>query len=100
MQNLKVNNDNLANALYEYIIQRVSCNESKRKMLDKISAAIGYAWEQWDEELLVSYFDPHGDGIAKPELPTNEFILNWLENEDFAADGYNMDYLKELFCKS
>lgn len=97
MQNLTFAPTRLSTALYEHITLRLTCNEKQRKMLDTISAAISYAWENWDEEIIRSYYNTQADEIPKPELPNNEFLLNWLENEDFAADGYDTDYLNELF---
>lgn len=58
----------------------------------KIDDAIQWSWNHWDENIISTYYT--GD---KPELPTADFIENWVENEDFEADGYDVEYLKYLF---
>lgn len=61
-------------------------------VLEKVRAAIDFAWGDWEPELLSSYYQ--GD---KPEKATSNFISTWVELEDFAASGYNENYLQELF---
>lgn len=63
------------------------------KTLLKIDDAIQWAWNHWNKELIDTYYS----GDKKPELPTTEFIEEWVENADFEADGYDVEYLKELF---
>lgn len=64
------------------------------KTLLKIDDAIQWAWNHWNKELIDTYYS----GDKKPELPTTEFIEEWVENEDFEADDYDVEYLKELFA--
>lgn len=66
---------------------------SEHAQMSKISEAVDYAWKNWDEEVLQTYYE--GD---KPEQPTEEFINQWVENEDFEADGYDVEHLKEIFA--
>ncbi|MDO9554546.1 hypothetical protein [Rhodonellum sp.] len=61
--------------------------------ISKISEAVDYAWNNWDEAVLKTYYEGE-----KPEQPTEEFINHWIENEDFEADGYDVDALKEIFA--
>lgn len=65
---------------------------SQNIQMSKISEAVNYAWNNWDQEILRTYYEGE-----KPEQPTEEFINNWVDNEDFEADGYDVDRLKELF---
>lgn len=58
----------------------------------KISNAVDYAWNNWDEKILAKYYKGE-----KPEYPTAEFIYDWVEDEDFEADGFNVSYLKFTF---
>jgi hypothetical protein len=48
-------------------------NESEYQ---KISDAIYWAWENWDASILATYFEGE-----KPEEPTFEFRIQWVENE-------------------
>lgn len=64
------------------------------KTLLKIDDAIQWAWNHWNKELIDTYYS----GDKKPELPTTEFIEEWVENEDFEAEDYDVEYLKELFA--
>lgn len=57
----------------------------------KVDIAIQWAWDNWEEKIISTYYE--GD---KPKFPPLNFIENWVENEDFEADGFNMDVLKEL----
>ena len=63
------------------------------KTVDKINEAIQYAWNNWDADIVAPFYDG-----AKPELPTDEFIIDWVDNWDFEADGYDGEYLKEIFA--
>lgn len=83
MENYK---KNIANKLIEG-------NIYNSRVLQRIDDAIQYSWNEWDESIIASYYG----GDEKPELPTSEFIIEWIENEDFEADGYDVEYLKELF---
>ena len=67
---------------------------SQHAEMSSISDDLDYAWNNWDEEILRTYYEGE-----KPEQPTEEFVKVWVDNEDFEADGYDVDRLKELFEK-
>lgn len=66
--------------------------EPQQKIIDRVRASIEYAWKNWDEDVIASYYA--GD---KPQDPNDAFIQNWIENEDFEAAGFDKDYLKTIF---
>lgn len=70
----------------------INLNEKQQQAFDQISDAVYYAWNNWDESIVSTYYE----GKEKPEDPTPEFIEQWLENEDFEADGFDVEALKEL----
>ena len=53
------------------------------KILYKISTAIQWAWDNWDASIVETYYE--GD---KPKYPTEDFTTQWVNNNDFEADGY------------
>lgn len=57
----------------------------------EVDKAVCWAWDNWDDKILSTYYT--GD---KPEFPPLSFITNWVENEDFEADGFDVEFLKEL----
>lgn len=61
-------------------------------VLDKISTAIWWAWGNWDDKVISTYYEGE-----KPERPTPDFIEEWIGNNDFEADGYDENELKSLF---
>lgn len=65
---------------------------SQHAQMSKISEAVDYAWNNWDEDILKTYYEGE-----KPEQPTAEFITNWVDNEDFEADGYDVEHLQKIF---
>lgn len=67
---------------------------NNNRTLERIDEAIQWSWNHWDEDIITTYYN----GDKKPELPTTEFIEEWVENEDFEADDYDVEYLKELFA--
>lgn len=69
-----------------------SLSAEQQKQQDRISAAIEYAWNHWDNEIVATYYEGE-----KPQFANADFIENWVDNEDFEADGYDVDRLKELF---
>lgn len=76
------------------IADRIINNEiNNNRTLQRIASSIQYSWNEWDESIIASYYG----GDEKPELPTDDFIENWVENEDFEVDGYDVEYLKYLF---
>lgn len=65
----------------------------KSRILNQITTAINWAWDNWEERVLKTFYDGE-----KPERPTPDFIEQWIINEDFEADGYDEEQLKTLFC--
>lgn len=74
------------------IADKLINNEINNRTLERIYDAIQWSWIHWNDYIISTYYT--GD---KPELPTNDFIEEWVENADFDADGYDVEYLKELF---
>lgn len=70
-----------------------SLSPAQQRAHDSISAAIDYAWNNWDADILATYYVGE-----KPETANTAFITNWIENEDLEADGYNVDLLEEIFA--
>lgn len=64
------------------------------RLFTQIETAIHQAWESWDEETVKTYWEENHD--SKPTAPTDEFSTAWIENEDFEADGFNIEVLEEL----
>lgn len=67
--------------------------EDQHRVFNKISDGIDYAWNNWDKEIIAEFHT----GTEKPNFPTQEFIEDWLDTQDFEADGYDVEGLKELF---
>lgn len=67
--------------------------EAQQKTFEKIEQGVLYAWNNWDAGILATYYTGE-----KPEEPTAAFVENWVDNEDFDADGYDVEHLKELFA--
>lgn len=65
----------------------------KLRIVTKVKDAIQWAWDNWDESEIKAYHE----GVEKPELPTPAFQREWIDNEDFEADGYDVEGLKEIF---
>lgn len=65
---------------------------SQYAQMRKTSDAVDYAWNNWDESVLKTYYEGE-----KPQYPTPQFIQDWVDNEDFHADGFDVNYLKSLF---
>ncbi|WP_018629167.1 hypothetical protein [Niabella aurantiaca] len=61
-------------------------------LLRKIDEALCWAWRNWDDDIIATYYE-----FEKPERPNEKFITNWVENEDFEADGYDKEELEETF---
>src|SRR5690625_5077845 len=75
------------------IADRLINNEiHNNRTLENIDEAIQYAWNNWDADIVSTYYTGQ-----KPALPNAEFIENWIDNEDFDADGDDVEYLKEQF---
>lgn len=69
-----------------------SLSERQYKIFNKISDGVEYAWNNWDDDIIATYYEGE-----KPEFSPINFIENWIDNEDFEADGYDVEELKELF---
>lgn len=61
-------------------------------ILDKTATAIRWAWDNWDDKVVSTYYKD-----KKPVNPTPDFIEEWVNNNDFTEDGYDDKKLKELF---
>lgn len=60
-------------------------------IIKKIDESIHWAWDNWEDSIIQKYYVGE-----KPSLPTEQFIYEWIENEDFEADGYNIQELTNL----
>lgn len=69
-----------------------SLNERQHALFSKISDAVSYAWNNWDDNIIATYYQGE-----KPEFAPIDFVEEWISNEDFEADGYNVEELEELF---
>ncbi len=67
-------------------------NYAQYRQFDNISNDVDYAWNNWEDSITSTYYEGE-----KPSKAPIAFIQNWLENEDFEADGYDVEFLKELF---
>ena len=65
---------------------------AEQPILDKISTAIQWAWDNWDASVVETYYEGE-----KPKYPTEDFTTQWVNNNDFEADGYDEELLKRLF---
>lgn len=59
---------------------------------NSIEVAIQQAWDLWDDEITKTYHN----GI-KPVTPPDNFSLQWIENEDLEADGYDTEMMSQTF---
>lgn len=62
-------------------------------ILERIYEDICFAWDNFDDNYIAQFFI---DG-NKPSNFTEKFASDWVENQDFEADGYDEEYLKEIF---
>ncbi len=46
------------------------------RQFEKLSNAIDYAWNNWEESVISTYYDNE-----KPEYANNQFIIEWIDNE-------------------
>ena len=67
--------------------------EEQSRIVAKISDGIDYAWNNWDDEIVKAHYE----GNTKPVDAPASFIQEWIENEDFSADNYDVEGLKEIF---
>jgi len=88
MKNLEINKTEIAR-----IVNQINngSNGNVPSIIRKVDDAICWAWNNWDEDVISTYYQ-----FKKPELPNEEFISNWVENEDFEADGFDLEQLAEL----
>lgn len=84
------------NQILAHLLNPFSANAKQQIQIDKISAAISWAWANWSTHITDSYY--FGNTQEKPAAPQADFITDWIENEDFEADRYDVYYLKELFA--
>jgi hypothetical protein len=62
-------------------------------LLDGIRNMIQEAWEIWPDDATKEFWGQQ----LKPANYTGSFAENWIDNEDFDADGYDEQELDHLF---
>lgn len=60
-------------------------------LLSQTRLDIQWAWENWEDELLKRFYKGE-----KPEDPTENFVYDFCDNEDF-AETFSLEFEKELF---
>lgn len=76
------------------IIEAITCKREdlfNDREYDKVTDAIFWAWDNWEESVLKSYYTGE-----KPTEPTEQFRRQWLENE-FNAVPENYEDLFESY---
>lgn len=58
-------------------------------IIRRIDESMQWAWDNWSN--LEKFYNNE-----KPSIPTEDFIKEWVDNEDFEADGYDIEALAEL----
>ena len=92
LEELQGNNDYKAAIIKSFNLGTYT-NERMYQLKSRISDAINYAWSDWDNEYLKTYYEGE-----KPKSPTEEFIENWIQNEDFEeAWASDIEEIKKLF---
>lgn len=74
---------------------RMFDTQKEYNILERICDDIDYAWNMWPHEDLSQYFVTGG----KPTTVPIAFISDWIYDEDFEADGYDVDLLHSLWGK-
>ena len=85
---MNINRDEIASLVIQL---NYGSNGNVPSIIRKIDDAIQWAWDNWDSNILKTYYEGE-----KPSLPTESFIYQWVDNEDFEADGYDMEELSQL----
>lgn len=75
IMNAEIRN-NIASAIID-----LNWTSEQFNLLDKIRTSIYWAWGNWENEVLKDFYSGE-----KPEDPTEEFIQDWVNNEDFSED--------------
>jgi hypothetical protein len=88
LETMKINKDEIAGLVIQI---NHGSNGNVPPIVRKIDQAVQWAWDNWDDNIVSTYYEGE-----KPSLPTESFIRQWVENEDFEADGYNMELLAEI----
>lgn len=83
-----INRDEIARLLNEI---NNGDNSNIPSIIRQIDENLCWAWDNWDDELTANHYE-----FEKPKFPTYSFINEWVDNEDFEADGFNLEELKEL----
>ena len=60
-------------------------------LIEKVSSLINQAWNNWTDDITREYWEAE----EKPQTETDSFILDWIENADFEADGFNIAELNK-----
>lgn len=84
------------NEILAHLLSPSNANSVQQNQLDKIYEGISYAWTNWVTDITDGYYKDNTQ--EKPAEPQAEFITDWITNEDFEADGYDVEYLKEIFA--
>lgn len=85
---MTINKDLIAGLIFQI---NHGSNGNVPSIIRKIDEAVQWAWDNWDANITETYYEGE-----KPSIPTEEFINQWVENEDFEADGYDMEELAQL----
>lgn len=87
MKNVTTNIEKAKANITEMINNRklVFVKDKQYPLLTKIEDAVNYAFENWDKKIIDTY------------KSKEEFVENWIENEDFEADGFDEKRIIELF---
>jgi len=87
MKNVTTNIEKAKANITEMINNRklVFVKDEQYPLLTKIESAVNYAFENWDKKIIDTY------------KSKEEFVENWIENEDFEADGFDEKRIIELF---
>jgi len=88
------NMEDFKERIYNQLVNRSSFKtEEQQKFIEKVSEGIEYAWNHWDADIVATYYNT----LIKPLFATNEFIENYIENEDFEANGFDVKTIKTIF---
>lgn len=85
--------ENYKNQILAHLLTLFRATPEQQKMIDRIYEGVSYAWNFWNCEIIADYIDLS----EKTKVPNEKFITLWLDNTDLEADGYNVEYLREIF---
>lgn len=85
---IKATEKNIKNAkdnIVKILTAKMDVSDKQYPLLTKIEDAVNYAFENWDKKIIDTY------------KSKKEFVENWIENEDFEADGFDEKRIIKLF---